>query len=36
LIAEQDAAIYAAMGPADDEFAGLAGYAAGVPLDELD
>lgn len=36
LVADADAAIYAAMGADDEEFAGLAGYAARVPLDELD
>jgi len=36
LLAERDAAIYAAMSTEDDEFAGLAGYAAQVSLDELD
>jgi Arc/MetJ-type ribon-helix-helix transcriptional regulator len=36
LVAERDAAIYAALRAEDDEFAGLAGYAARVPLAELD
>ena len=36
LVAEQDAAIYAAINPADDEFAGLATVAPRVALAELD
>ncbi len=36
LAAERDAAIYASISTADDEFAGLAGLAARVPLAELD
>jgi Arc/MetJ-type ribon-helix-helix transcriptional regulator len=36
LVAERDAAIYAAMSIDDDEFRGLADYASRVPLDELD
>jgi Arc/MetJ-type ribon-helix-helix transcriptional regulator len=36
LAAERDAAIYAIMTPGEDEFHGLAGYAAQVSLDELD
>jgi Arc/MetJ-type ribon-helix-helix transcriptional regulator len=36
LVAEHDAAIYASMSPGDDDFAGLAAYAADVPLVELD
>jgi Arc/MetJ-type ribon-helix-helix transcriptional regulator len=35
LVAEQDAAIYAQLGE-DPALAGLADYAASVPLDELD
>jgi Arc/MetJ-type ribon-helix-helix transcriptional regulator len=36
LVADSDAAIYAAMSFEDDEFAGLAGLAARVRLTELD
>jgi hypothetical protein len=35
-IAEADAAIYGAMDAEDVDFAWLAGYAVGVPLDEID
>jgi hypothetical protein len=34
--AKSDAQIYSAMRACDDEFAGLAGYAAQVLMDELD